>query len=118
MKILIIGVSHKFQKPKIGTDLGPVAIRKDLLKRLVTKRVDERRIKFVGEETRFTDDAGTESVETSARQIAVSQGGLSWKNIHISEETQKRKERCNEYGDRSVEERLVCGCCCSDGGCA
>jgi len=84
MKILIIGVGHGFQEPKTSSDLCPVAIRKDLLKRLVTERINERRIKFVGEETKFTDDVGTESVETIARQIAVSQGGLSWKNIHIS----------------------------------
>jgi hypothetical protein len=84
MKILIIGVGHRVQEPKTGSDPCPVADRKDLLKRLVTKRVSEGRITFVGEETKFTDDAGTESIETIARQIAVSEGGLSWKNIHIS----------------------------------
>jgi hypothetical protein len=84
MKILIIGVGHKLQTPKTGTDPCLVANRKDLLKRLVTTRVNERRIAFVGEEADFTDDVGTGSVETIAQQVAASQGGLSWKNIHIS----------------------------------
>lgn len=89
MKILIIGVGHGFQQPKTGTDQCPVATRKDLLKRLIMKRVNERGIKFVGEEIGFTDEVGAESVETIAQQVAVSQAGVSWKNIHISKAAEK-----------------------------
>ena len=84
MKILIIGIGHGFEEPKTAADPYPVANGKNLLKRLVMTRLNERRIEFVGEEAGFTDDAGTKSVDTIARQIAVSQSGLSWKNIHIT----------------------------------
>jgi hypothetical protein len=110
MKILIIGVGHRFQEPKMGSDPCLVANRKDLLKRLVTKRVSEGRIKFVGEETKFIDDAGTESIETIARQIVVSQGGLSWKNIHISKAAENALRITEEQASReSISQEMLDG---------
>jgi hypothetical protein len=80
MKVLIIGVGHKLQEAKGAKDSSLIRSWKDLFERLLKQRIDDADVAFIGEETRFIDDEGTDSIETTAKTIALDRG-LLWRNI-------------------------------------
>lgn len=106
MKIRIIGTAHKIQDLAADDSL---AARKKLLEKYVRHMIYDHtpKVEFIGEEARFTDDAGNHPCETIARKVAESEPGkVRWRNIDMPKAARDVLGITDEQKNRQRNEML------------
>jgi hypothetical protein len=80
LNILIVAIDHALQLAKDPSDPSRLATQKDQLKTILSRQIQERKVRFISEES---DPEKT----TIARRLAnATQPPIPWKNIQMSDE--------------------------------